>query len=100
MNCIPRSFLITFPLFFTTNSPAKSNSNKKSRLSRFEIYPSQKSFCNNPTLLYTTQYPDLFVSYTEGFNFNTGERNPSVLPQNEQFNHYSSDHQTIIGKLI
>ena len=58
---------------FTTNFPPKSESNKNSRLSRFEIYPSQKSFCNNPTLLYTTQYPDIFVHYTEGFNFNTGK---------------------------
>ena len=60
----------------------------------------KKSFCIKPSLLHTTQYPDLFVSYTEGFDINTGERNPSILPQNEQFNQYSSEYHKITGKLI
>ena len=85
---------------YTTNTPPNSNSKDKSRLSRFEIYASQKSFCNKPSLLHTTQYPDLFVSYTEGFDINTGERKPSILPQNEQFNQYSSEYHKLIGKLI
>ena len=85
---------------YNTNTPPYSNPRDKSRLSRFEIYAAQKAFCNKPTLLHTTQYPDIFISHEEGFNINTGERNPFILPQNEQFNQYSSDHQTIIGKLI
>ena len=42
-------------------------------------------FCNKPTPLYTTQYPDLFITYNEGFNMHTGKPNPLQLPQNEQY---------------
>ena len=57
-----------------------SDSQDKSRFSRFEIYPNTNTFCNKPTPLHSTQYPDLFVTYKEGFNMNTGKRNPSSSP--------------------
>ena len=85
---------------YNINTPPDSKPKDKSRLSRFEIYAAQKAFCKKPALLYTTQYPDLFVSYKEGFDFNTGKRKPSILPQDEKYNQYSSDYQKIAGKLI
>ena len=42
------------------------------RLSRVEIFPESKMFCNKPTPLYTTQNPDLFITYKESFNMHTG----------------------------
>ena len=39
------------------------DSKSQTRLSRFEIFPESKMFCNKPTPLYTTQYPDLFFTY-------------------------------------
>ena len=55
-------------------------------------------FCNKPTPLHLTQYPDLFVTYTEGFNMQTGKPNPLQLPQDEQYNQLTT--QLISGKLI
>ena len=55
-------------------------------------------FCNKPTPLYATQYPDLFITYKEGFDMHTGKRNPLQLPQNEQYNQLTT--QLISGKLI
>ena len=55
-------------------------------------------FCNKPTLLYTTQYHDLFIIYKEGFNVQTGRPNPLQLSQNEQYNQLTT--QLISGKLI
>ena len=34
----------------------------QTRLCRFETVPRKKMFCNKPTPLYTTQYPDLFIT--------------------------------------
>ena len=31
--------------------------------------------------MHTTQYPDLFVTDPEGFNMNTGKKNPTVVDQ-------------------
>ena len=55
-------------------------------------------FCNKPTPLHLTQYPDLFITYTEGFNMQTGKPNPLQLPQDEQYNQQTT--QLISGKLI
>ena len=38
------------------------DSKPQTRLSRFENFPESKMFCNNPTPLYTTQNPDLFIT--------------------------------------
>ena len=38
-------------------------SKSQSRLSRFEIFFESKMFCHKPKPLFTTQYPDLFVTY-------------------------------------
>ena len=45
-------------------------------LSRFEIFPHAQTFCGKPKPLFTTQYSDLFVTYTNGFNMHTGLPNP------------------------
>ena len=44
-----------------------------------------KCFAKKPTPLHTTQYPDLFITYKEGFNMRTGKRNPLQLPEEEQY---------------
>ena len=52
-------------------------------LSRFEIYPTAQTFCGKPDPLYSTQYSDLFVTYTDGFNMQTGQPNPhSMIDEN------------------
>ena len=50
-----------------------------------------------PTPLYTTQYPDLFITYKEGFKIHIGKRNPFQLPESEQYNKLTA--QLISGKL-
>ena len=72
----------------TSTTPSDTifhDTKSKTRLSRFENFTGNK-VCNQPTPLYTTQYPDLFMTYKEGFNMHTGKRNPLQLPQNEQYN--------------
>ena len=44
-------------------------------LSRFEVYPTAQTFYGKPDPLYSTQYSDLFVTYTDGFNKHTGQPN-------------------------
>ena len=52
-------------------------------LSRFEIYPIAQTFCGKPEPLYSTQYDDIFVTYLDGFDMNTGQPKPhSILDQN------------------
>ena len=52
-------------------------------LSRFEVYPTAQTFCGKPDPLYSTQYSDLFVTYTDGFNMHTGQPNPhSMIDEN------------------
>ena len=52
-------------------------------LSRFEVYPTAHTFCGKPDPLYSTQYSDLFVTYTDGFNMHTGQPNPhSMIDEN------------------
>ena len=55
-------------------------------------------FCNKPTRLYTIQYPELVITYEEGFNMQTGERNPLQSPEDEQYDKLST--QLFPGKLI
>ena len=90
--------------FFNNHSSTTStdtpyhDTKSQTRLSRFEIFPENKMFCNKPTPLHLTQYPDLFITYKEGFNMQTGKHNPLQLPQNEQYNQLTT--QLISGKLI
>ena len=51
----------------------------KSSLSRLEVFPNAHTFCEKPEPLYSTQYSDLFVTYTEGFNMHTGQPNPTSI---------------------
>ena len=48
-------------------------------LSRFEVYPTAQTFCGKTDPLYSTQYSDLFVTYTDGFNMQTGQPNPHSM---------------------
>ena len=48
-------------------------------LSRFEVYPTAQTFCGKPAPLYSTQYSDFFVTYTDGFNMHTGQPNPHSM---------------------
>ena len=48
-------------------------------VSRLEVFPNAQTFCGKPETLYSTPYPDLFVTYTEGFNMHTGQPNPSSM---------------------
>ena len=40
-------------------------------LSSFKVFPNPQTFCGKPELLYSTQYSDHFVTYTEGFIMHT-----------------------------
>ena len=55
----------------------KQNPNNP-RLLRFEVFPTPQTFCGKPCLLYSTQYSDLFVTYTDGFNMHTGQPKPQL----------------------
>ena len=48
-------------------------------LSRFEVFPNAQTFCGKPEPFFSTQYSDLFVTSTEGFNMHTGQPNPSSI---------------------
>ena len=48
-------------------------------LSRFEVFPTAQTFCGKPDPLSSTQYSDLFVTYTDGFNMHTGQPNPRSM---------------------
>ena len=48
-------------------------------LSRFEVFSNAQTFCGKPDPLYSTQYSDHFVTYTEGFNMHTGQPNPTSI---------------------
>ena len=48
-------------------------------LSRFEVFPNAQTFCDTPEPLYSPQYSDLFVTYTEGFNMQTGQPSPGFI---------------------
>ena len=47
--------------------------------SRFEVYPTAQTFCGKPDPLYSTQCSHLFVTYTDGFNMDTGQPNPHSM---------------------
>ena len=51
-------------------------------LSGFEIYPIAQTFCGKPEPLFSTQYDDIFVTYSDGFDMNTGQSKPhSIIDQ-------------------
>ena len=51
-------------------------------LYRFEIYPIAQTFCGKPEPLFSTQYDDIFVTYLDGFDMNTGLPKPhSIIDQ-------------------
>ena len=48
-------------------------------LSRFVVFPKAQTFCSKPDLLYSTQYSDFSLTYTDGFNMHTGQPNPQPM---------------------
>ena len=67
-----------YPNFKTPQSTVDNPS-----LSRFEIYPIAQTFCGKPEQLLSTQYEDIFVTYLDGFDMNTGQPKPhSIIDQN------------------
>ena len=60
------------------NAPHTQNPNNPSH-SRFEIYPTAQTFCGKPDPLYSTEFSDLFVTYTNGFNMHTSLPNPHSM---------------------
>ena len=42
-------------------------------------FSNAQTFCGKPKPLHSTQYYDIFVTYTEGFNMHTGQPNPSSM---------------------
>ena len=63
-----------FPIVKTPLSPVDNPS-----LSRFEIYPIAQTFCGKPDPLYSTQNEDIFVTYLDGFDMNTGQPRPHSM---------------------
>ena len=48
----------------------------------FKSFPQLKLFVVNQTLFNSTQYSDLFVTYTDGFKMHTGQPNPHSMIDN------------------
>ena len=44
-----------------------------------EVFANAQTFRGKPDPLYLTQYSDLLVTYTEGFNMHTGHPNPQSV---------------------
>ena len=65
------------------HAPHTQNPNNPNR-SRFEMFPNAQTFCGKPGPLHSTQYSDLFVTYTYGFNMLTVQPNPQSM-NNEFF---------------
>ena len=63
-----------FPNVKTPQSPVDNPS-----LSRLETYPIAQTFCGKPDPLYSTQYDDIFVTYLDGFDMNTGQPRPHSM---------------------
>ena len=61
-------------------------------LSRFEIYPIAQTFCGKPEPFFSTQYDDIFVTYLDGSDMNTGLPKPhSIIDQTISGNIKSDD---------
>ena len=58
-----------YPNIKTPQSTAENPS-----LSRFEINPIAQTFCGKPEPLFSIQYEDIFVTYLDGFDMNTGQQ--------------------------
>ena len=56
--------------------------------SRFEKHPIAQTFCGKPEPLFSTQYEDIFVTYLDGFDMNTGLPKP-----------HSTIDQTVSGNI-
>ena len=79
-------------LILNSNVPHQTpyhDSKSFTRLSRVEVFLESKIICNKPTPSNTTQYPDLFITYKDGFNVQTGKGNTFQLPEDEQYNRLS-----------
>ena len=57
------------------HAPHTQNPNSRI-LSRFKVLPNAQTFCDKPDPSFSTNYSDLFVTYTHGFNMHAGQPNP------------------------
>ena len=60
------------------HSPHTQNPNHPS-FSRFEVFPNAQTFCGKLDPLYSSQYSDFFVTFTDGFIMHTGQPNPQSM---------------------
>ena len=67
--------------FHISNSPLGTEKHSSSRV---EIFSNRQTFCEKPTPMYTNQYPDLYNNYQEEFNMQTGNKNPIVMPEQDE----------------
>ena len=54
-------------------------------LSKLEIFPQRNTFRKKPTQMHTNHYPDLFVTHSEDFNMNAGNKNPFLIDEDPLF---------------
>ena len=60
------------------HAPHTQNPNNPS-LSPFEVFPNAQALRGKTDPLYSTQYSDFIVTYTDGFNLHTGQPNPQSM---------------------
>ena len=60
-------------------------------LSRFEVFPTAQTFCGKPDPLYSTQYSDLFVTYTDDFIFKAQLTSLYMHPTDYSFRLYDKN---------
>ena len=59
-------------------------------LSRFEIYPIAQTFSAKPEPLFSTQYDDIFVTYLDCFDMNSGLPKPHSIIDQKLVEKYNS----------
>ena len=59
----------------TTNTPKQSpfHRTEPPAYTRIEVFDQRESLCDAKYTYHTTQYDDIFISYTGGFDMRTGE---------------------------
>ena len=102
MSKLKNSYCFETEHFFNNNNsnihPETPYHNSKSQTCLVFKFSLKKNFCTKPTLLYITLYFEPSITYEDGFNMHTGQRNPLQLPEDEQYDRFST--QFISGKLV
>ena len=74
-----------YPNFRTPKSTVDNPS-----LSRFELYPIAQTFCGKPEPIFSTKYDDIFVTYLDGFDMNSGLPKPHSIMDQKSVEKYNS----------